>query len=419
MAKFLLETNSSFILLKLEDNDYVFYNSIRHIGCRLKYVEVKILDLLYTYKNADFIISNVSENKRNIIKSALDFIEAEGLLSTEPLRYIDDDSNYYPLSYYLHLTYKCNLNCSYCYNREIRQECVSSELLLDEWKTIVDKISPYAKEIVFTGGEFMLNKDCVEIAKYIKSNISDVKLSCISNGIHHLGDDNLHELFGYIDGISLSCDSIEREGLRKGFKSDLFISNVKWIRQNYPHVNVAISSVLTKQNEHDIVNTSQFCKNNQCSFDINILAPENVTDVLNMPSLSQQEKMAINTEPSSYIKKLNMPKHRCGAGRNICSVDPMGNVYPCQCLHYNEFLMGNLLRDNIEKIFGNDCFVKLMPSVDSIPVCSSCNVRYICGGGCLATGYKLNNNRLGRNHLACHLNYLNSIEKLKRLNNRI
>ena len=39
-----------------------------------------------------------------------------------------------------------------------------------------------------------------------------------------------------------------------------------------------------------------------------------------------------------------IPKQiRCGAAKTVCSIDAIGNVYPCQTLHYEGFFMGNLL----------------------------------------------------------------------------
>lgn len=60
-----------------------------------------------------------------------------------------------------------------------------------------------------------------------------------------------------------------------------------------------------------------------------------------------------------------------------------------------------------------------LPTVNELEVCSSCKVKYMCGGGCIATGYELYGGKLQRNHLTCALNHENAIEKLKSLNNRI
>ena len=113
--------------------------------------------------------------------------------------------------------------------------------------------------------------------------------------------------------------------------------------------------------------------------------------------------------------KLNAPCFSCGAGKSICSIAPNGDVYPCQSLHYPEFNMGNILKVSIEELNRKIGLI----TVDQISVCSRCNVKFICGGGCPATGYSMYGHRLDRNHLTCALNRHNAIEKLKMLDNRI
>ena len=58
MKKLLIETNPSFVVLKLDDNSFIFYNSIRHIGCRLNAVEIRLLNLMYKFNDVDYILSN-------------------------------------------------------------------------------------------------------------------------------------------------------------------------------------------------------------------------------------------------------------------------------------------------------------------------------------------------------------------------
>lgn len=414
MENFLLETNPSFVLLRLENGDFVFYNSIRHIGCRLHPIELRILDLAYTYQDYDYILSKFSGKQKVLIEKSLDFIKKEKLLSVDPIK--EKTTSAKPSVFYFHLTYRCNLKCEYCYNKNIRNNNYN-EMSVDKWKLIIDKIAPYAKQIILTGGEFMLYKGCVDVVKYIKSRIPDIRLSCISNGMHDFEKEHLLELFDYIDAMSFSCDSIEREGLRRGFNADLFVSNVRRIRECFPNIEMTISSVLTKANEKDIEITEDFCNKYRCSFDRNLLIPEQVSDIESMPSLEQQKRLVKVKGEIEDVKKLNAARFRCGAGRTTCSIGPMGNVYPCQSLHFNEFLMGNLLNENIEQLKYINDSTCVVPSVDKISVCSSCNVRYICGGGCLATGYNLNHT-LGRNHLTCHLNRMNALKMLRRLNNR-
>jgi hypothetical protein len=73
--KLLIETCPSFILLKMDDEHSVFYNSISHIACRLNKIELLILDLYYKYHDIGYIINQFSEDKKNLILKSLEFID--------------------------------------------------------------------------------------------------------------------------------------------------------------------------------------------------------------------------------------------------------------------------------------------------------------------------------------------------------
>ena len=50
-----------------------------------------------------------------------------------------------------------------------------------------------------------------------------------------------------------------------------------------------------------------------------------------------------------------------------------------------------------------------LPSVDEIKGCKHCNLRYLCGGGCLAVSYPSNGFKFKRNRLICSYNYENAM----------
>jgi radical SAM protein with 4Fe4S-binding SPASM domain len=415
--KFLLETNPAFLILTVGD-EYIFYNSLQHIGSRLTELEMLVLDLYYKYQNAEYIINKFPWRQQTQIKDALSFIDKHNLLLCEDLIVEDTLDNEFPTAYYLHLTYKCNLKCTYCYNKEIRKGKYDI-LSLKDWKRIVDKISPYAQVFTLTGGECFLYPDIVELLRYIKENYPNISIVAISNGMHDFEISTDKDAFKYLTAITFSCDSITSEGERKGFNPTLYRKNIKWVRENYPSIKVTIASTYTNSNKSDLIGIARFCQENECNFDKTLVIPENAQEVELMPDFMEQDNSSLFGIKNNEIKILHKARIRFGAGKSVCSIDPYGNVFPCQSLHYSEYLMGNLLNNSMEelKYLGNKSFC--LKTVNDIPVCSKCKVKYICGGGCMATGYKFYGGKINRNHLACHLNYVNSIKILKSLNNRL
>ena len=65
------------------------------------------------------------------------------------------------------------------------------------------------------------------------------------------------------------------------------------------------------------------------------------------------------------------------------SVSAEGDVYPCHMLHDPAFKIGSLLEDG-------SCLTRRRPPsgcVDELDACVSCEIRYLCGGGCRARAF--------------------------------
>ncbi len=67
---FLLETNPAFLIIPVRNNEYVFYNSLQHVGARLTKLEMLILDLYYKYTNKTYIIHQFPTRQADTIKKA-------------------------------------------------------------------------------------------------------------------------------------------------------------------------------------------------------------------------------------------------------------------------------------------------------------------------------------------------------------
>lgn len=416
--QFLVESNPVFLIIKKEEDQYVFYNSLQHRASRLNYLEMVILDMYYTYQNKDYILSKFSDDKREILQRALNAIDKHKLLLCEEIQDTESHLPEYPSMYYLHLTYNCNLKCTYCYNKNIRKG-KNAVLNLCEWEAIIDKIAPYAKGVILTGGECFLFPHLTELLSYIKKNYPYINITAISNGMHDFKNGEYSKVFEYITSITLSCDSISREGERKGFNPTLYKNNVVWLKTHFPNLNITIASTITSSNSDDIQEITHFCDDLHCGLSKTILIPETADNLRLMHSIDDQIQSTESTNAMNPLSRLKPAAFRCEAGKSVCSIDPMGNMYPCQSLHYDEFMMGNILYDDIKDLsyFGKEGFI--LKTVNDFAVCSKCNVKYLCGGGCPATAYKIYNGKLGPNHLTCKINYLNCIEKLKSLDNRL
>jgi radical SAM protein with 4Fe4S-binding SPASM domain len=65
-----------------------------------------------------------------------------------------------------------------------------------------------------------------------------------------------------------------------------------------------------------------------------------------------------------------------------------GDVTNCILMRSGKAVVGNIYEASLKKIwFGKQNQKVRNTHVDMIPVCNTCEQRYLCGGGCMAAGF--------------------------------
>lgn len=83
-----------------------------------------------------------------------------------------------PLRYFFELTYRCNLNCPYCYVGSDRQK---NELSTQDWLNIIKQVPRYAF-VTLVGGEPLVRHDFCDILYAVSKRVYG-KLNVVTNGI--------------------------------------------------------------------------------------------------------------------------------------------------------------------------------------------------------------------------------------------
>lgn len=395
----------------VEDGDeYVFYNSIRHYVCRVSKLDLALFNLIYLHKNLENILANVPSVYADYVQRVYHAVTDNHILSEEPIEFGENIKDSAPQNYYLHLTYKCNLNCVYCYNKQIRNDF--NEMSLNKWETILNEIMPYAHNIVITGGEPFLSPILPDIVKLIKNKKSSVHLEIISNCMTQFERyPQIDTIMGNIDGIIFSCDSLsDKQQPRINFNPELFRHNIAYLRKKYDKLKITTSSIYSKNNHKELKVIEEFCKSVPVNFRQVLIVPNNQDDVALLPSLSEY----ISTLPST-VKEVEGPRLYCGAGVGVLSIDPFGNVYPCQSLHSKDYKLGNILESSLANIIRSDKRLSLAKAfnVKNITKCKDCSLKYICGAGCRAATLKLEGNAATYPQTMCDYYKANAIQSLR------
>lgn len=353
-----------------------------------------ILSLFNGENSYDEIISTAIEglgdNKREKILSFCSSILSSGLLNDVGPR--PRSHRMMLTSVHLSLSDHCNLNCSYCYARE-RVERKHPSLTYEEYKAIINDILEINPGVTFTltGGEPLLNKDCLAIAEYIKQRKGRVFL--LSNGLL-INEDNIQRISELFDLVTLSIDGPNDEihSLTRGHNFDRVIAAISLLDKH--NVDYTLSMTVTKDNI-DYIEEMATKFGNRLNYApyFPISGESSSLDITGIEYYNAL-KSATGVRPLSYCESsldnaLVSQCHKCAIGDGEFSISATGDVYPCQLIHTDEFYAGNVHEQNIKEIYYkskaiNDC---AHLDVDTIKGCKDCPIKYICGGSCRARAY--------------------------------
>ena len=84
------------------------------------------------------------------------------------------------------------------------------------------------------------------------------------------------------------------------------------------------------------------------------------------------------------LPRLNL----CGAGRVVCLIDPVGDVYACPFAIHDSFLAGNVLADGgFQRVWRTSVLFKGLRSPQTSGACTGCQFFDSCRGGCMAAKF--------------------------------
>jgi len=77
----------------------------------------------------------------------------------------------------------------------------------------------------------------------------------------------------------------------------------------------------------------------------------------------------------------------CGAGRVVCLIDPVGDVYACPFAIHDNFLAGNVRTGGFEPVWRESELFAELRAPQTGGACNSCSAYDACRGGCMAAKF--------------------------------
>ncbi|HUR13455.1 MAG TPA: mycofactocin radical SAM maturase [Mycobacteriales bacterium] len=301
------------------------------------------------------------------------------------------------------LTYACNLACLHCLSSSGRRD--PRELSTEECKAVIDELQRMQVFYVnIGGGEPTVRSDFWELVDYATDHQVGVKFS--TNGVRI--DAAVAERLAassYVD-VQVSLDGATAEvndAVRGAGSYDMALRALGHLR-DAGFRDAKVSVVCTRQNLGQLDAFKELADSFGATLRLTRLRPSgrgaDVWDDLH-PLPHQQKELYdwllahgedVLTGDSffhlsafgSALPGLNL----CGAGRVVCLIDPVGDVYACPFAIHEEFLAGNVRSPGgFASVWRDSGLFASLREPQSGGACASCSFYDSCQGGCMAAKF--------------------------------
>ncbi len=301
------------------------------------------------------------------------------------------------------LTYACNLSCVHCLSSSGRRD--AGELSTAQCRALIDEFERMQVFYVnIGGGEPTVRPDFWDLVDYAVTHHVGVKFS--TNGIN-ITDEAAQRLAAsdYID-IQISLDGASEDVNDKVRGAGSYRTAVRAMQRLAAagFTGFKLSVVLTRDNAGQLDAFQTIADRYGAQLRLTRLRPSgrgaDVWDELH-PTAEQQRVVydwllahgeRVLTGDSFFhlagygqsLPGLNL----CGAGRVVCLIDPVGDVYACPFAIHDSFLAGNVRHaGGFARVWrSSELFTELRrPSGGG--ACSACSAYDACRGGCMAAKF--------------------------------
>lgn len=308
------------------------------------------------------------------------------------------------------LTYACNLACVHCLSSSGKRD--PRELSTEQCKAIIDELERMQVFYVnIGGGEPTVRPDFWELVDYATEHHVGVKFS--TNGVRITPEVAARlAASDYVDvQISLDGATAEINDAVRGAGSFAMAIRALENLAAAGFSDVKISVVATRHNVAQLDDFKALADEYGATLRITRLRPSgrgaDVWDDLH-PTANQQLELynwlvangerVLTGDSFFHLSGLGAPGalsglNMCGAGRVVCLIDPVGDVYACPFAIHDRFLAGNVLSDSIDGVGGfdnvwkNSALFTELRNPQSAGACGSCDHYDSCRGGCMAAKF--------------------------------
>lgn len=293
----------------------------------------------------------------------------------------------------------------YCSNIELLDSKNIASLI--DYKYVINYFQGVVTSIDLLGGEPLLHPNIIDIIE--AANRYGIKTSVVTNGqfdgeiIERLINSNIKNIVISIEGMKNAHDHIRGAG---SWDNAIFFLEkaCEYIKKKNSLTQIGINIVVNRFNKNEIIDLIDFTKIYDISYQTtHLVAKGNAVKNLNDLSLDAEELIAFYESlceywienPNLKIQLVQTPhllekylsrkyginiqiaENKCVAGTQMISMDPYGNVFPCN-LYKSGVETHNILKRSLSDIFSS--FHDFLPLTEHnhSSNCTDCDFRHIC-----------------------------------------
>ncbi|MBV9097568.1 MAG: mycofactocin radical SAM maturase [Frankiaceae bacterium] len=300
------------------------------------------------------------------------------------------------------LTYGCNLACVHCLSSSGRRD--PRELTTSELFAVVDELA--AMQVFYVnigGGEPTLRPDFWDLLDYCVANKVGVKFSTNGSRITDAAAARIAAT-DYVD-VQISLDGADA-ATNDAVRGDGSYATALAAMDRLAAAGMRgfkISVVVTRENVDQLDAFRSLADRYDAQLRLTRLRPSgrgaDVWDRLHLTGEQQRqlygwlvERPDVLTGDSFFhLSALGEPLpglNLCGAGRVVCIIDPVSDVYACPFVLDEQFKAGNVRNaGGFASVWRTSDLFTSLREPDSPGACASCGSYDACRGGCMAAKF--------------------------------
>jgi mycofactocin radical SAM maturase len=301
------------------------------------------------------------------------------------------------------LTYACNLACVHCLSSSGRRD--PRELTTAECMAVIDELERMQVFYVnIGGGEPTVRRDFWELVDYAVAHRVGVKFSTNGSRITAeravwLAKSDYLDVQVSLDGATPEVNDVIRG---PGSYATAILAMERLAEAGF--TGFKLSVVVTRENVPQLDEFKALADRYDAQLRITRLRPSgrgaDVWDRLH-PTQEQQRELyewllangddVLTGDSFFHLNGYGAPLpglNLCGAGRVVCLIDPVGDVYACPFVIHDEFRAGNVRAPGgFARVWRDSELFTDLRQPQSTGACVSCGLFDKCRGGCMAAKF--------------------------------